>query len=40
MFSKGRETNFKCDSRKTTRLLDFAYGSVSVVKYTTFRRIV
>ena len=39
MFSEGRETNVKCDSRKTTRLFDFAYGLVSVVKYTTFRRI-
>ena len=40
MFSKGRETNFKCDSRKTTRPFDFPYGLVSAVKYTTFRRIV
>lgn len=40
MFSKGRETNFKCDSRTTTILFDFAYGLVSVMKYTTFRRIV
>ena len=39
MFSKGRENNFKCDSHKKARLFDFAYGLVSVVKCTKFRRI-
>lgn len=40
MFSKGQENNYKCDPHKTTRLFDFAYGLVSVVTNTTFRRIV